>query len=93
MTSPDAAGPGRKLSPRDLYRLRRAIATAQRAHLRAQMAQQAVRELVLELERRYALLGRDLYLDIHTGDIRNGHREVLGEPERDAHAGAAGPAR
>ena len=66
-------GPGRKLVARDLYRLRRAIATAQRAHLRAQTAQQALRELLLDLEHHYGLLGRDMRLDVHTGDIRNGH--------------------
>ena len=85
--------PGRKLPARDLYRLRRGVATAQRAYLRSQMAQQALRELVLELEHHYGLLGRDMRLDIHTGDIRNGHTEAIDEPERDAHAGAPRPAR
>lgn len=86
-------GPGRKLTARDLYRLRRAVATAQRAHLRAQMAQQSLRELVLELEHHYGLLAQDMRLDIHTGEIRNGPREAIDEPERDAHAGAPRPAR
>lgn len=61
-----------KLAPDDLYQLRRAIATAQRARLKAEMAQQSLRELVLDLEQRYGLLGRDMHLDVHTGQIRNG---------------------
>ena len=58
-----------QLSPKDLYRLRRATQVAQRAHLRAELAQQNLKEMVLELERRYSLLGQDACLDIHTGRI------------------------
>ena len=57
------------LSPKDLYRLRRATYVAQRARLRAELAQQNLREIVLELERRYNLLGQEACLDIHTGRI------------------------
>lgn len=81
------------LSPRDLYRLRRAALAVQRAQLQVQLAQQALRELVLELERRYALLTREVSLDIYTGRIREERKEAGYEPERDAHQSAAGPAR
>lgn len=85
-------GPASGLSSDDLYKLRRAVAIAQRARLKAGMAQQALRELVLEMEHRYGLLGRDMHLDVYTGRFRNGHREATDEPERDAHAGAPRPA-
>jgi len=58
-----------RLSVSDLWRLRRAHLAAQRARLRLQDAEQSLRELALELERRYGLLGSDVALDIHTGLI------------------------
>ncbi len=73
--SPDRSGPAAKssgearLSVRDLWRLRRAHLAAQRARLRLQDAEQSLRELALELERRYGLLGTAAALDIHTGLI------------------------
>lgn len=60
-----------ELSPRDLYRFRRASLHAQRAALKAQSAQQALGELALELERRYNLLGQDARIDMHTGEIHS----------------------
>ena len=73
--SPDRSGQAAKssgearLSVRDLWRLRRAHLAAQRARLRLQDAEQSLRELALELERRYGLLGSTAALDIHTGLI------------------------
>ncbi len=73
--SPDLSGQAAKssgearLSVRDLWRLRRAHLAAQRARLRLQDAEQSLRELALELERRYGLLGSTAALDIHTGLI------------------------
>lgn len=58
-----------QLTPRDLYRLRHARLVAQRATLRAQLAQQQVHELSLEMERRYGLLAKEAALDIQTGII------------------------
>ncbi len=81
----------KQLSPKDLYRLRRATCVAQRAQLRAELAQQNLKEIVLELERLYNLLGQEASLDIHTGRITraaspNGNSEDLplsdGEPQK-----------
>lgn len=58
-----------RLTPRDLYQLRRARLLAQRAALRAQFAQQQLQELSLDLERRYGLLTREAVLDMETGVI------------------------
>ena len=58
-----------QLTPRDLYRLRRTKLMAQRAALRAQLAQQQVQELSLELERRYGLLAQQAVLDLETGVV------------------------
>ena len=57
------------LSPKDLYRLRQTALSAQRAQIRAEFARQSLRELVLSLEHRYKLLGRNGSLDVHTGVI------------------------
>ncbi len=57
------------LSPGDLYRLRQAALFAQRAKIRAELAQQNLRELLLSLERRYKLLGQGAAIDINTGAI------------------------
>ena len=59
-----------RLTPRDLYRLRRARLVAQRAALRAQYAQQQLEELALEMERSYGLLATDGVLDVQTGRIQ-----------------------
>ena len=58
-----------RVSADDLYRLRKAVASAQRGRIRAEAAQQTLRELVLDMERRYGLLGTDACLDVHTGVI------------------------
>ncbi|MBF8267219.1 MAG: hypothetical protein HW388_727 [Dehalococcoidia bacterium] len=59
-----------KLSPKDLYRLRLAQLVAQRGALRAQQAEQTLRELVLEMEQQYGLLGTTSSIDVHTGEVR-----------------------
>ena len=66
------------LSPQDLYRLRRASLNAQRALLSAQAAQQAVKDITLQLERKYGLLGKNASIDAHTGEIDLGdsHRKA-----------------
>lgn len=56
-----------RLSARDLYRLKRAHLEAQRSALRAQLAHQSLQELVLELQRRYGLLGEVVTLEPTTG--------------------------
>ena len=81
-----------QLTPRDLYRLRRARLSVQRATLRAQMAQQELQEITLELERRYGLLGKAAQLDMQTGAITeastNGAtKEVSSGPANDADTG------
>ncbi len=58
-----------QLTPRDLYRLRRARLSLQRATLRAQMALQELQETTLDLERRYGLLVKVAQLDMQTGVI------------------------
>ncbi len=59
-----------RLSPKDLYALRRAHLLAERKALVAQLAHHSLQRLTLELERRYALLAREARLDIHTGLIQ-----------------------
>lgn len=64
------SGPAQeRLSPRELYALRRAHLEAQEKALVAQMAQQRLQRLTLELERRYRLLSRGATLDLATGVI------------------------
>ena len=58
-----------RLVPRDLYRLRRASLAAQRAQVEAAAAQQELREVTLEMERRYRILGLGASLDVNTGVI------------------------
>lgn len=58
-----------RLSPKDLYALRRAQLTAERKALAAQFAQHALRQLLFQLEARYGLLAADATLDIATGRI------------------------
>ncbi len=64
------------LAIRDLYRLRKASLEAQKALLRAQTVQQTLREITLELERKYGLLGLEATVDLHTGKIWM-HREPV----------------
>jgi hypothetical protein len=78
-----------RLSVRDLWRLRRAHLAAQRARLRLQDAEQSLRELALELEHRYRLLGSDTALDIHTGLIMPS-TETRGRADSQGQDGAAG---
>ena len=78
-----------KVSPRELYLLRRAQLHAEREALVAHLAQQAVKEFLLDLERKYGLLGKEGYLDIHSGIVK----EVDGEPNPNANQGPSGPAR
>lgn len=73
-----------KVSVEDLYRLRHTQLATQRAALRAQQADQALRELVLDMESRYGLLGTSASIDIHTGEVRtdtgNGKEPDMGTP-------------
>ena len=79
-----------QLTPRDLYRLRRARLSLQRATLRAQMAQQELQEPTLDLERRYGLLAKVAQLDMQTGVITldkgaaNGHAPLLNSAQEAA---------
>ena len=57
------------ISTADLYRLRHIQLAARRMALKAQYAEQSYRELLLELEHGYGLLGTDAVIDIHTGEI------------------------
>ncbi|MEE9198470.1 MAG: hypothetical protein V3U26_01595 [Dehalococcoidia bacterium] len=59
-----------RLSPKDLYAIRRAHLLAEHKALAAQLANHSVKQLTLELERRYALLSKNARLDINTGEIR-----------------------
>lgn len=59
----------KRLLLRDLYRLRRTALEAQRARLRAEQVDQNLKELLLEIERKYGLLGRNAAIDIHSGRI------------------------
>ncbi len=77
-----------KISPKELYLLRRAQLQAERKMLVAHLAQQAVREFLLNLERKYGLLGKEGYLDIHSGSVK----EVSNEPDSDARQSPSGPA-
>ena len=57
------------ISTTDLYRLRHIQLAARRMALKAQHAEQAYRELLLEMEHRYGLLGTEAVIDIHTGEV------------------------
>ena len=59
----------RRLSPRDLYRLRGAQLKARESVLRSELAQHQAEALTLELEWRYHLLGQNAAIDAHTGAI------------------------
>lgn len=59
-----------KLSARDLYCLRHTHLATQRAALKAQQAEQTFRELLLEMEHRYGLLGTNASIDVHTGEVQ-----------------------
>lgn len=73
-----------KISTRDLYRLRHTQLAAQRAALKAQQSEQAFRELLLELEHQYGLLGTNASIDVHTGEVEaapsNGNKPPLTSP-------------
>ena len=70
-----------RLSPKDLYRLRHAQLAAQRGALRAQQAEQAFRELLLEMEHQYGLLGTNASIDVHTGEVQASPDGVKGVGE------------
>ena len=74
------------LATRDLYRLRKANLEVQRALLKAQTVQQTLREIALELERKYGLLGREATVDIHTGKIQI-YSELRPEVDPDSASG------
>lgn len=74
-----------KIATGDLYRLRHAQLAAQRAALKAQQAEQVLREMLLELEHQYGLLGTNALIDIHTGEVEasspsNGNIPPLASP-------------
>ena len=77
MTPHVPSGMVRRLTTRDLYRFRRVSLQAQRTALKAQSAQQVLKELTLELERRYNLLGVEAQIDIHTGEIAVAERKQM----------------
>lgn len=58
-----------KASSRDLYAIRKAELTAERKALLAQVSHLVLKELVLEMERKYGLLGQQAAIDVHTGEI------------------------
>lgn len=58
-----------RVSPKDLYTLRRAKLFAERRALEAQLAQNQAQTLLLEMERKYGLLGGNFTLDVATGRI------------------------
>ena len=73
-----------KISTTELYRLRHTQLAAQRAALKAQQAEQTLREMLLELEHPYGLLGTNALIDVHTGEVEatppNGNRPQLTSP-------------
>ncbi|MBI4297298.1 MAG: hypothetical protein HY676_02065 [Chloroflexi bacterium] len=74
------------LSPKDLYRLRRAQLQLESRRLQAQLAQHTLREMMLELERKYDLLCKEVTLDINTGMITsNGPPGGSGPSAEEAH--------
>ncbi|MBI2910025.1 MAG: hypothetical protein HYX92_20480 [Chloroflexi bacterium] len=58
-----------RVTPGDLYRLRRFNLYAEKKALEAQRARNLVQEAVLRLEVKYHLLGADASLDSHSGVI------------------------
>ncbi len=97
LTERGVAGEGtQQLPPNELFHLRRTVLEAEGKELAAQMARLALRQLVLEIERKHRLLGTSARLDIHTGIIELSPEPVEGENEHgpgpDAHPPAAGPA-
>ncbi|MFQ5873024.1 MAG: hypothetical protein ACE5JL_04395 [Dehalococcoidia bacterium] len=59
-----------RVSPKDLYALRKAHLLAERKALVAQLAQHSLKHLTLELERKYSLLAKSAQLDVNTGIIQ-----------------------
>ena len=59
-----------RLSPKDLYALRKAHLLAERKALVAKLAHHSLEHLTLEVERKYNLLAKDARLDIDTGVVQ-----------------------
>ncbi len=71
-----------KLSDRELYELCKARLLAEKRALAAQQAGQAYRELLLEVENRYGLVGKPVCIDFQTGEIKE---KTAGEPQDGKH--------
>jgi len=71
-----------RVSPRDLYALRKAHLLAERKDLVSRMAYCTLKRLTLEIERKYALLTRNARLDINSGAILNDDRAEGSGEER-----------
>ncbi len=81
----------KRLNFRELYRLRRLKLEAERQALLAQLKENWLKGALLELERKYEMLGKEAQVNITSGCIT--FQEVPNEPGRDAGTGAPGPAR
>lgn len=71
-----------KVSPRDLYALRKARLLAERKDLVSRLSYCTLKRLTLEIERKYALLTRNARLDINSGAILNDDRAEGSGEER-----------
>ena len=60
-----------KLSDKDLYRLRKAQLLVEKRGLAAQQAEQAYRELLLEIRNECGIIGQATPIDLETGEIIN----------------------
>lgn len=58
-----------KITADELYEIRKSQLEAQRLNLAAQLAQNKVQEILLQIEKKYKLLGNDVQMDIRTGII------------------------
>ena len=58
-----------KLSDKDLYRLRKAQLAAEKRTLAAEQAEQAYRELLLDIHHEYGVIGKAVAIDLETGEI------------------------
>ena len=58
-----------KVTPKDLYALRKAYLLAERKDLVSRLAHCKLKRLTLEMERKYALLTSNARLDINSGSI------------------------
>lgn len=81
----------KQLSARELYRLRRLKLEAERQALLAQLKENWLQALLLELELKYELIGKQAQVDIASGCITL--QEESREPLRNENAGAPRPAR